>query len=229
MGEMPGYIRTVVLEKLGGWWGLREEGHAIIRKLEALENVALMKDRVTARLEALKTALRSPETSPSNRPKNLCKSIAICSTRKPEDPAVVVVLKPPANRNSDADVPEEKPSSTSAPSTSNVTHQGINSPSDFSHKSAKTSKKRSAAEQKKMKTSHSHGSSCSCPSLLQEMVMINKRLLSSIREIIYVARQYDKTSSEKERWLLVAAILDRAFLVLFVLSFIVVTLVLLLW
>ena len=226
MGEMSGYIRTVVLEKLGGLWGLREEGHAITRKLEALEDVVLMRDRVTARLEALKTALRSPETSPSNRPKNLCNSIAICSTRKPEDPASVVVLKPPPHRNWFADVPEEKPSSTSAPSTSNVTHQGVN----LSHKSTKTLKSPGmSAEQKQMKTSHSHGSSCSCPSLLEEMVRINKRLLSSIREIIYVARQYDKTSSGKERWLLVATILDRAFLVLFVLSFIVLTLVSLLW
>jgi hypothetical protein len=61
------------------------------------------------------------------------------------------------------------------------------------------------------------------------MVKGNKRLLFAIRQIVYVARQFDKTSAEKESWLIAAIILDRVFLVFFVIVFIIFSLINFLW
>jgi hypothetical protein len=70
---------------------------------------------------------------------------------------------------------------------------------------------------------------CTCPALINKMVRGNKRLLFAVRQIIYVTRQFDKTSSDKESWLIAAIILDRVFLVLFVIVFIIFALINFLW
>lgn len=225
MGEMPGYIRTLILEKFGRLWGLRGQSQAISSKLEALGNKALMKDRILAQLEAMKTAVSSSKTSSETPPRNLCKCIATCPARKLEISVAPVALN--QCRNSNSEFPEATPLVIDATTTPEITHQGINPRSDLSHKD-KTSNQRpnKSTRQRLIKISNS---ACTCTSFLRRMVMTNARLLSSIREIVYVARVFDKTSTEKEHWLVAASILDRAFLILFVLMFLVITLVFFLW
>ena len=70
---------------------------------------------------------------------------------------------------------------------------------------------------------------CRCSRLIKNMIKGNKRLLFAIRQIVYVARQLDKTASEKESWLIAATILDRVFLVFFFIMFIIFSLINFLW
>ena len=70
---------------------------------------------------------------------------------------------------------------------------------------------------------------CNCSKVINSMIKGNKRLLFGIRQIVYVARQLDKTASEKESWLIAATILDRVFLVFFVILFIIISLINFLW
>ena len=80
-----------------------------------------------------------------------------------------------------------------------------------------------------VKSGNNESPTCTCPVMVNRMVKSNKRLLYAIRQIIYVARQFDKSSSEKESWLIAAIILDRVFLVFFVIVFIIFSLINFLW
>ena len=63
-----------------------------------------------------------------------------------------------------------------------------------------------------------------CSSFLNEMIALNQRLISNIQEINYLARNWDYKTSQKEHWLIAASILDKAFFILFVVMFVVLTL-----
>ena len=78
----------------------------------------------------------------------------------------------------------------------------------------------SAAQRKSLKKYNL----CSCAALVRYLVKLNNKLLSSLHEIVYQAHRFDKTSSAKENRLLSALIVDRTSLVLFVVFFIVITL-----
>jgi hypothetical protein len=59
MGEMPNYVRKIVLEKLGNLWALREDRQRIKRRLGALQNLSLMKENIKNELKNIKNDLSS--------------------------------------------------------------------------------------------------------------------------------------------------------------------------
>ncbi|XP_046847523.1 acetylcholine receptor subunit alpha-type acr-16-like isoform X3 [Xenia sp. Carnegie-2017] len=71
--------------------------------------------------------------------------------------------------------------------------------------------------------------SCTCRSWIEHMIKRNNRLLHAVRELVFYTCERNKNSSEEETWLIAVTILDRVFLVVFTLSFIVLSLINFLW
>ena len=63
LGEMPSYVRNIVLEKLGNFWRLGENRKRIKRRLSALQNLALMKNNIRNELENIKNGLSHSESA----------------------------------------------------------------------------------------------------------------------------------------------------------------------
>ena len=63
LGEMPSYVRNIVLEKLGNFWRLGENRKRIKRRLSALQNLVLMKNNIRNELENIKNGLSYSESA----------------------------------------------------------------------------------------------------------------------------------------------------------------------
>ena len=57
LGEMPNYVRSIVLKKLGNLWTMGEDRRRIKRRLGALQNLSLMKNNIKNELENIKNDL----------------------------------------------------------------------------------------------------------------------------------------------------------------------------
>ncbi|XP_028411582.1 neuronal acetylcholine receptor subunit alpha-10-like [Dendronephthya gigantea] len=68
-----------------------------------------------------------------------------------------------------------------------------------------------------------------CVSFINDMIVLNQRLVSDIQEINYLARNWEYRSSQKRHWLTAATTLDRGFLILFLLMFITLTVCNFIW
>ena len=233
LGDMPRYVRNLVLGKLGKLWGLTKDSEIITRKLDALRNLSLTKDNFSAKLKETKTILR-PSKRPASNGHELrklgieCKRTSKDCLKKQTLSGAIVASKNCGYH--DTAVCSETLLFTAPRATSGITHRVVDYRLDLNTSSkTKQSRGKLSTRRKCMELSEIKGSPCTCPSLLQDMVVANERLLSSIRKVVYVASEFDKQSSEKEHWLLTAAILDRFFLILFVLAFIIITLINFLW
>ena len=226
LGDMPLYVRSLVLEKLARFWGLTKEGQAISRKLAALRNLSLMKDTVTHKLEQMKRVPSNPETPSTNgfveRRLSRERDYNCNNSKEKEVFLTSFTATHDDSKFSDGEVPNNNSLPPALDDGNSIICPSSNDPLELNTQCRASQSNLYRSSQQNPEATPDFR--CLCPSLLQEMVAANKRLLSSVREILFVARQLDKKASEKEHWLLAAAILDRAFLVLFVLIFIVVTL-----
>ena len=207
-GEMPGYVRNIVLKKLGNFWRLSEDRKRIKRRLGALQNLALMKNSIKNELENIRNGLSHSksalECDEEQMLVNNCNDA--CST--PCKDVNGIATKPRFARSRPEDHRTKK---------SSVKLEDVDE-SDYSTDRVSF-----------VKNGNNESSTCTCPVMINKMVRSNKRLLYAVRKIIYVARQFDKTFSEKESWLIAAIILDRVFLMFFVIVFIIFSLINFLW
>ncbi|XP_028411625.1 acetylcholine receptor subunit alpha-type acr-16-like [Dendronephthya gigantea] len=192
LGEMPNYVRSLVLGKLGNLWTLREDRERIGRRLGALEDLSQMKENIKNELENIKNGLSSSKSGLECRGEasfdKQCNGDCL-KTRERED-----IIDEAVDR-------------------SIVQLEDVHDTEESSSRNASTVVANSETE------------ICACSIMIKKMVKGNKRLLFAIRQIVFVARQLDKTSSEKENWLIAATILDRVFLVLFVICFVIISVV----
>lgn len=218
-GEMSGRVRTYVLEKLGRFWGFTKDGRHISRKLKALQNPSSMQDLVREKLEKRQPGFRYQHMSSSSSNSSLSSDGGNDAINSKKPQAVRAKFSASVDKRR---FPDDKCSTSSVDISTK--YRGEDLVSETSTRSKISQSRQNRHFPAARATMDIAVPLCSCPMFLHEMAVSNKRLLSSVREILYVARKFDKKSSEKERWLLAAVILDRAFLFIFVIAFISVTL-----
>lgn len=240
-------VRGLVLQKLGRIWGMTSIGDDIKEKLESLHTIANATKDKCENLEELRAKDRSvnkaflcrcsdeqsPDISTIHSERTRLKVDELEATQS-------TITSSSAPSGSQANIDHRKQRSGNGNVTTEKQAQGVEGPSTLLDDSInsgvnvtmKISRERLNIQNFQNEPSHyCKCESClgkpektRCFSFINEMIVLNQRLVSDIQEINFLARNWEYKSSQKEHWLIAATILDRGFLILFVVIFAILTL-----